>query len=235
MSGLGNEARRFARGCQHGVLSTLSARIEGFPFGSVAPFVLDHAGCPIVLISDLAEHTRNIQADPRVSLIIQPWSPDMQATGRVTVLGHARALADKEEIGTRYLRYHPQARSYFAMHDFRFHRIEPVRIRYIGGFGKIHWIEPDAYLLPPAALAGQETGIIEHMNADHVASLADYCRHAHGVGPKKVEMIGIDPDGFDLRADDRILRLDFDERVDDATAARRMLVELARQARDAGA
>lgn len=231
MSELGAEARRFARSQQQAVLSTVSQRLDGYPFGSVAPYVLDHAGRPVILISELAEHTRNLKADPRCSLIVQPFSPDMQTAGRVTLVGRAERLADKDALGPRYLRYHPQAQGYFAMHDFAFWRIEPVRIRYIGGFGRIHWIEPDAYLLPEGALAGQEGGILAHMNADHRHNLRDYCRLVHGIETEEAEMIGIDPDGFDVRAAGRILRFDFDLTIADAQGARAALVELARRCR----
>jgi putative heme iron utilization protein len=231
MSGNGNEARRFARGQHSGVLSTISRRVEGFPFGSVAPFILDHAGRPVILISTLAEHTRNIDADPRVSLIVQPYSPDMQVAGRVTILGKAERLADKSELGPRYLRFHPQAADYFAMHDFSFYRIEPVRVRYIGGFGKIHWVEPEHYLLPPSPLAEQEAGILEHMNADHGENLRAYCRHVHGAETENVEMIGIDPDGFDVRIDRGQLRFDLETPIADAHAARQALMDLAKAAR----
>jgi len=227
----GHEARRFTRAQHSGVLSTLSKRVEGFPFGSVAPFILDHSGRPVILISALAEHTKNIDADPRVSLIVQPYSPDMQVTGRVTVLGQAQKLADKSELGPRYLRFHPQAADYFAMHDFCFYRIEPVRIRWIGGFGRIHWVEPARYLLPPSALAEQENGILAHMNADHTDSLRAYCRHVHGTETTSAEIIGIDPDGFDVRADQGLLRFDFDAPVADVQAARTALVALAQAAR----
>ncbi len=230
MSENGSGARRLTRGQHSGVLSTLSQRVEGFPFGSVAPFILDHAGRPVILISTLAEHTRNIDADPRVSLIVQPYNPDMQVTGRVTVLGKAERLADKSELGPRYLRFHPQAADYFAMHDFNFYRIEPVRIRYIGGFGKIHWVEPEHYLLPPSPLAGQEADILAHMNADHGENQRAYCRHVHGVDSESVEMIGIDADGFDVRADRTVLRFDFEAPVTDAQAARQALVALAKAA-----
>lgn len=231
MSGNGAEARRFARGQHSGVLATISKRVEGFPFGSVAPFVLDHAGRPVILISALAEHTKNIDADPRVSVIVQPYSPDMQVTGRVTVLGRAERLADKSQLGPRYLRFHPQAAEYFAMHDFSFYRIEPVRVRWIGGFGRIHWVEPVDYLLPASPLAEQEDDILAHMNADHADNLRAYCRHLHGVATEHVEMIGIDPDGFDVRAGEGVLRFEFDAAVADAEQARRALVALARASR----
>ncbi len=228
---LATEARRFTRALQQGVLSTLSRRLEGFPFGSVAPFVLDHAGRPLLLISELAEHTRNLLADPRCSLIVQPFIPDMQTAGRVTLMGRARRLPDKDSLGPRYLRYHPQAQTYFAMHDFSFWVIEPVRIRYIGGFGRIHWIEAQDFLLPEGPLSGEEDGILAHMNADHRANLMDYCRHVHGQEVSDVEMIGIDPDGFDVRADGRVLRFEFPQPIRDARQARAALVELARRCR----
>jgi len=231
MSPLGAEARRLTRGQTQGVLSTLSQRVEGHPFGSVAPYVLDHAGRPVILISDLAEHTRNLQADPRCSLIVQPFSPDMQVAGRVTLVGRAVRLPEKDALGPRYLRYHPQAEGYFAMHDFAFWVIEPKRIRYIGGFGRIHWIEPEAYLLPEGPLAGQEADILAHMNADHLHNLVAFCRHVHGVEVERAEMIGIDPDGFDVRADDRLLRFEFPMTISDAQQARAALVDLARQCR----
>jgi len=227
----GDAARCFVRSQHGGVLSTLSQRVDGFPFGSVAPFILDHAGSPVILISTLAEHTKNINADPRVSLIVQPYSPDMQVAGRVTVLGHAQRLDDKSGLGPRYLRIHPQAESYFTMHDFSFYRIEPVRIRYIGGFGRIHWVEPAQYLLPEFLLAEQEDEILAHMNSDHVDNLHAYCRHVHGIETELVEMIGIDPDGFDVRGDDRIFRFEFAAPITDAQQARQALVALAQAAR----
>jgi len=227
----GNDARRFVRAQFAGVLSTISQRIAGFPFGSVAPFVTDHSGCPVILISTLAEHTKNLDADPRCSLIVQPYSPDMQTTGRITVIGQAVRLEDKDALGPRYLRIHPQAQAYFAMHDFHFYRIEPVRVRWIGGFGKIHWVEPENYLLPAGPLAGQEADILAHMNSDHDHNLMAYCRHVHGVEAEAVEMIGIDPDGFDVRADGQTLRFDFPSLITDAQQAHKALVVLARASR----
>jgi putative heme iron utilization protein len=231
MSEQGDEARRFARGQTSGVLSTISKRLEGFPFGSVSPFILDHAGRPVILISEIAEHTKNIDADPRVSLIVQPYSPDMQTTGRVTVIGKAKRLAEKDSLGPRYLRYFPQAEAYFAMHDFHFYCIEPIKIRWIGGFGRIFWVDPVAYLGEPGRLAEAEDDILAHMNADHAETLRAYCHHVHQTQPEEARMIGIDPDGFDVRADQRVLRFVFDAPVGDASTARAALVALAQQCR----
>lgn len=228
-----SEARGFLRTTRSAVLSTHSARFEGYPFGSIAPFVLDHDGNPLILISTIAEHTKNIQKDPRVSLIaFDPASPDMQAGARMTLLGEAK-VADKQDgsLRSRYLRYFPQAEQYFDMHDFLFHRILVTQARYIGGFGKIHWI-PGEELRPAAnQLAGQETAIIDHMNADHTDSLRAYCFHVHGVETVNAVMSGIDTDGFDVRADEKLLRFTFDEPVTEAQSARAALVAMSKAAR----
>jgi heme oxygenase (biliverdin-IX-beta and delta-forming) len=231
MSEPGTEARRFVRAHPHGVLATLSKRLDGYPFGSVAPFVTDHTGAPIILISTLAEHTKNIEADSRVSLIVHPCAQDMQTAGRVTVTGEAIRLPDKTSLGPRYLRYLPSAEQYFDMHDFHFYRIEPAAIRFIGGFGKIHWVEPAGYSAPSNQLAEIESGILQHMNTDHADALRAFCRHFHAVEAAKAEMIGVDCDGFDVRANGQKFRIEFAEPVLDAASARTALVKLAQEAR----
>lgn len=231
------EARKFLHSTRSAVLSTLSARLEGYPFGSIAPFVLDHDGNPLILISTIAEHTKNIQADARVSLIaFDPSAQDMQAGGRLTLIGDARPTPkDDAAVRERYLRYFPQAEQYFDMHDFLFHCINVKQARFIGGFGKIHWIAGDNLRPQPNQLAQQESAILGHMNADHADSLRAYCRHWHGVLPQSAAMLGIDTSGFDVRADDRVLRFDFDTPVTDAQSARIALVAMSKAAAETAA
>ncbi len=231
MSELGAEARRFVRTHPHGILATLSKRLDGFPFGSVSPFITDQSGAPIILISTLAEHTRNILQDNRVSLIVHPCADDMQTAGRVTLSGHATQLADKASLRNRYLRYLPQAAQYFDMHDFKFYRIDVTAVRYIGGFGKIHWVEAASYQAPANQLAELEDGILEHMNNDHANALIDLCRHGHQLLVGSATMIGIDCDGFDVRAQGQVLRFEFAAPVLDAQGARVNLAAMARAAR----
>lgn len=231
MTELGSEARRFVRAHPHGILATLSKRLDGFPFGSVAPFVTDQSGAPVILISTLAEHTKNILQDNRVSLIVHPCADDMQTAGRVTLSGHAVQLPDKTPLRNRYLRYLPQAAQYFDMHDFQFYRIEITAVRYIGGFGKIHWVEAASYQAPANQLAELEDSILEHMNNDHADALTNLCRHVHQQVVASAEMIGIDCDGFDVRTQGRVLRFEFDTPVLDATSARSTLAAVARAAR----
>jgi putative heme iron utilization protein len=228
---IASEARRYFRAQRYGVLSTLSLKLGGYPFGTVVPYVLDHAARPVILISTIAEHTKNIDADARVSLLVHEASDNVQANARLTLIGDAQRLADQDSFKPRYLQFFPTHAEYFETHDFFFYAIEPVRIRFIGGFGKIHWVGTQGYTPPANRIQDVEPQILEHMNRDHAHNLRDYCRALHGVEAIMAEMIGIDYDGFDVRADGRLLRFDFNQPVTDAATARAALVELAAQCR----
>ena len=221
-------ARQMLRSHRYGALCTLSKKFNGHPFGSIVPYLVDHDGSLLILISSLAEHTRNIQFDPRVSLVTHSQdSPDIQSQGRITLVGEAQPAADKVQIGKRYLRYFPESKNLFAMDDFSFYRIVPHTLRFIGGFGKIHWVSAGSYLMPSYLLTEQEDDVVTHMNADHRDTLCHYWKPFHQEAELKVEMLGIDCDGFDLCADRKILRIDFAEEVLDAQQARRALVSMA--------
>lgn len=133
---------------RYGVLSTYSVDVDGFPFGSVTPYGLTAAYHLLIYISDIAQHTKNIRQDNRVALTIlepgQAAAEDPQAHGRVTVMGKASIVDDAEDDPfQRYFQRFPEAKSYKNAHGFNLFRIEPVRVRYIGGFGKIFWLEPE--------------------------------------------------------------------------------------------
>lgn len=139
------EARQLLCEHRYGALSTISRKLAGFPFGSITPYLTDHDGSLLICISELAEHTKNIAHDPRVSLITHnQTSPEIQMQGRVTVIGNARRLADQQQPMAAYLRHFPEAADLMEL-DFAFYRIEPVAIRYIGGIGRIHWVDMDSY------------------------------------------------------------------------------------------
>ncbi|MGH8762568.1 MAG: HugZ family protein [Nitrosospira sp.] len=224
-------SRQLLRAHRYGVLCTLSRKFSGYPFGSIATYLVDHDGSLLILISTLAEHTKNIKYDFRVSLITHDQnSLDIQSQGRVTMIGEAQPAMDKQQFSARYLRYFPEAQSYLALHDFSFYRIMPRTLRYIGGFGRIHWVAANSYLVPPYPLIGQEDNVIAHMNSDHRDTMRHYCQQYHQYEALDVEMLGIDCDGFDIRADNRNLRFDFGETVLDAQQARYALVEMAQRA-----
>jgi len=244
---LASEALQFLRTTQSGVLSTFSEKFIGYPFGSVAPFILDHSGQPIILISTIAEHTKNIIANPKVSLLVFAGDDDLQANARLTIIGEAVKI-DKEnlDLRARYLRYFPQAASYFTMHDFSFYRIEIAQTRYIAGFGKMGWIAGDEIandnFSVDSPLARQETAIIEHMNADHVESMLAYCKHFHQITATHAQMLGIDNSGFDVKVDianadlpagtySKTIRFNFDQPIHDAQSARLALVGMSKAAK----
>jgi putative heme iron utilization protein len=224
-------ARRLLRKNRFGMLATLSKKFSGHPFGSITPYILDQEARPIILISTLAEHTKNIENDSRVSLLVHEAGDNVQVEARITVLGNCARMRDQEQVKTRYLRYFPNASGYFDTHDFFFYRIAPIMIRYIGGFGEIHWIPAENFTAPENQLAEQEEGILAHMNQDHAQNLRDYCRHYQAKKVKNAEMVGIDCDGFDIRADGELLRLDFDTPVLDAMQAREALVKMAKESK----
>jgi len=234
------EARQFLRSTHNGLLSTLSSKFSGYPFGSVAPFVLDHNCQPIILISTIAEHTKNIIANPKVSLLVFEAGDDLQANARLTLIGEAQMIDKSDaDLRARYLRYLPQATSYFDMHDFNFYRINITQVRYIAGFGKMSWMEGREIIdTTSSELAAQESGIIEHMNADHVESMLAYCQHYHGIAAQGAQMLGMDSDGFDVNAtlkdqSTQIIRFNFDQPISDATSARMALVAMSKAARHA--
>lgn len=227
----GAEARRYLRRHHAGVLATLSRRLGGYPFGSVVPFVLDRGARPVVLVSRLAEHTKNMAADPRASLLVHDVADDVQTAARLTLVADAEAIVDPAAIAARYLRYFPDAQGLLDLGDFSFWRLRPVFVRHIAGFGAVRSITPQSFAPPENHLDEAEHGIVAHMNGDHGDALRAYCRHASGVEPAAALLVGIDCDGVDVRADGAWLRIEFEAPVTNAGKVREALVALARTAR----
>jgi putative heme iron utilization protein len=227
------EARRLLLACYDGVLSTLSVALPGYPFGSVVPFCLDRQGLPVILIADIAQHTKNVASDPRTSLIVFDRSaPDLQANGRLTLLADAIPVAaDERDVADRYYRFFPAARDYHLTHGFQFWRLQPRRLRFIGGFGAIHWLEPAGVCHANPFSADAEHGMVEHMNDDHVATMRRYCQTFHNVdcGDVAPRFAGCDAFGCHLVVGDRVLRIPFDQPVTTPMEARQALVALARR------
>jgi putative heme iron utilization protein len=142
----GADARRQLAACRAGLLSTLSRRHGGHPFGSLVPYALDHRGRPVILVSRLAEHTRNMEAAPRASLLAHDAASDPQAGARVTLLGNAVPLDASNPAAERYRRLFPDSERLLALGDFSFFVLEPLGVRFIEGFGSIHWISAAEYL-----------------------------------------------------------------------------------------
>lgn len=221
-----NAARELLLQETFGVLSTVSIDLPGYPFGSVTPYCTDRTCRPIIYISHIAQHTKNILADSRVSLTVveRGDSDDVQAQGRVTCIGDARQVASGEDdVRERYFRHFPSARQYERTHGFEFFRLELVRVRFIGGFGQIFWVEPGAFMAANPFSPAEETRIIQHMNKDHADALSRY------VGGGNVAMAGIDAEGFDVLKDGKKIRIPFATPVTNMEEARKALVEMAKR------
>ena len=227
---------------ENGRVGTLSTRLEGrdgAPFGSLMPYGVDPAGQPLLLISRLAVHTRNLAADPRASLLVaEAGDADPLAIGRVTLVGRVAPLGDADRAAARagYLDRHPSARAWVDFGDFAFHRLAVEAAYFVAGFGAMGWVEDADYrAAAPDPLAPHAAGIIDHMNADHADALRLYCQAFAGTTADAATMTAIDRLGLRVRArtadGDRHLRIDFPRPADTPAEARAVLVEMVRAAR----
>ncbi len=228
------EARKLLNSQHFGVLSTLSVKLHGFPFGSVVPYCLDGTGAPVLLISTIAEHTKNITADNRCSITILKESDDVQSNGRLCLVGNMEKLADNDETTPeKYYRHFPKSRGYHQSHDFSFYQLMIRDIRYIGGFGRIHWLRTEDFSQQNPFDGKEEAYIVNHMNEDHRQDLALYCSHYKQINTEglSVRMVGIDPDGFDVFVEERKVRFTFDTPISNTKEAREALVRLSKLAK----
>lgn len=223
--------RRLLRLCDRAALAT---SLRGAPYASLVLLAADLDASPLLLLSDLAQHSRNIAFDPRVSLLVDGSGgyADPLTGPRLTVIGRAAAVDDPRRLA-RFTAHHPGSAVYSGFADFRLYRVTVERGHLVAGFGRIYWIEAADLLFPAdaGALAAAEVDILAHMNADHSDAVADYARTLLGRPGDDWRMTGIDPDGIDLRCGGESARLDFAAPVLTPEAARIALVELAAKAR----
>jgi len=149
----------------YGTLATHSTHLPGYPFATILPFVPDENHRPVFFISRLAEHTKNLLADPRASfLIAQPNGEDVQTGARVTVAGEVRPIDATDGLAARYLRYHPEAKQLLEFGDFAFFRLEPARLRLIAGFGQAGWVVEAAWKAIPSLSLLQESELLNTLD-----------------------------------------------------------------------
>lgn len=239
------EAKQLVHSADFSVISTLSHNLRGYPFGSVSPFISDYEGNIYVYISDIAQHAKNLSHDSRVSFTLFNTSTegDHNTQGRVTIVGDGEKL-DAQSQATwlaKYFKLFPDAVKYQQTHDFHLWKISPVRIRFIGGFGKIFWIEKEEWLTrSPDWSLQDEQGMIEHMNDDHADAMQLILQH-HGkiddndttIAINDVTMAGVLPSGCYLRTGHRNHFIAFDALANTSKEVRMQLVALTQTARSA--
>ena len=223
-----------------GSLSTVSRKQQGYPFGSVMPYGLDEHANPVFLISAMAMHTQNVQADPRSSLLVtQPdTAGDPLGASRVTLLGNILPVLEPEIAEARklYLARYANSKYWVDFDDFSFHRMDVVDVYYVGGFGVMGWISASEYYsAQPDPLADTATEIIQHMNTDHGEALILLARVFAGIESQEISMTSVDRLGFHIRLKTkdgtRGARIAFLREVTNPAEARKVLVEMVGQAR----
>jgi len=206
-----------------------------WPYASLVEVACDHDGCPILLLSELAVHTSNISRNPRISLLFDGTrgsiSPLTQA--RLTVSGIA-SKTDEPGHRSRFISRHPEASEYAGFVDFNFWHVAPVGAHAISGFGRIRSIPASEFLFEPTLAAQFSTfadGIVSHVNEDHGDSVDLMVNNLLGRSGTGWRVSCCDPEGMDLRCEDKIARLEFESPVFDYDAARTAFIELKQQAR----
>lgn len=204
------------------------------------PYALDERGRPIFLISSMAMHTQNLQADPRASLLVtQPdASGDPLGASRATVMGNAATVPKPEVPDARslYLERYANSKYWVDFEDFSFYRMEVLDVYYVGGFGVMGWIQASDYAMAqPDPLADAAAGILEHMNADHKDALILLARVFVGIASQEAAMTAVDRLGFHVRLKTaegmKGARIAFPREVRDPAETRKVLVEMVQQAR----
>ena len=221
-----------------GTLCTLAAEPKGYPYGSFVTVALDD-GNPVFLVSTMAEHTRNLQRDQRASLLVaEGGAEDPLANGRVTLLGPCtRVDGDGGSARAAFLKTHPNAAYYADFGDFAFWKLRVESLRYIGGYGRMSWVDAvDWHAAEPDPLAASATDIIAHMNDDHPDAMVLYCKaFSKAADATAASMTGVDRYGFEMSAvtgqGPRPIRLGFTEPVSTSEEVRAALVAMLKDAR----
>ena len=234
-------SRQIIRGARKAFLNTLTnpadVSFAGWPSSSMVTTVAAWDCSPVLMLSDIAYHAQNIQADSRCAILFDGTVgyTRPQEGPRVSVVGRLKKTNDKK-LHARFLNRHPGARHYAGFGDFNFYKMSVEKFHFVGGFARAVWLNKRKALLAKADwtdIAKSEPGIIEHMNADHADALRLYGNKLLGKHGKHWRLIGIDPEGCDLICGENIHRLNFATKCTSAAAYRKRLVDLAAHARKA--
>ena len=232
-------ARTLVETAQSGTMCTLSVEPKGYPYGSLVTFAV-HDGDPIFLVSGLAVHTQNLLACERASLLVAEAGPDNPlALGRVTLVGSCRQVddADRDAMKAAFLTKNPQAEFYVDFGDFSFFKLQVESIRYIGGFGRMSWVDASDWRgAEPDPIAPFALPIIAHMNEDHTDAMVLYCRAlSKATDTTDASMVSVDRYGFEMSAvtgdGPRPIRLAFSKPVFTTAEVRAEMVAMAKRVR----
>ena len=210
---LENGAVSLYRGSDNGILSTVSKKHDDYPFGSFVTYVTSSARTAYLYLSDLADHTKNLHHSSKSSLTILKLNTngDKQNSERLTIMGDLVPVSENEldSCKKRYYQMLPESKMYAKMHDFNFYKIQIKNVRWIGGFGKIAWLDVSNWVDKLPKWSKSEGGIIEHMNEDHSDTIVAALKAQHGVNDKTARMVQLTIDGYYLRTQSKLFFIKF--------------------------
>ena len=229
------EAVNLYRSNNAAILSTISKKYEGYPFGSFITYVSDKNRTLLMYTSDIAQHTKNLKTNSKACVTIFKLDTeyDKQNSSRLTLMGDLKDVSEDniEECQERFVKFLPESKKYSSMHDFKFYKLEISRIRWIGGFGDIAWINPKNWQDDQPRWAKDEKMMINHMNDDHANVLQSALHAQHGIKDKKVNMIALSVDGYYVKSNEEIYFISFEAPVFKPLDYRKVLVKQAKDYR----
>ena len=230
------DAVNLLRTSSEGVLSTISVRHQGYPFGSFVTYIADRDRSVIIYASDIAQHTINLKKDSKSCLTLFKLDDDYdkQNSSRMTLIGDLKCLPenDIENTKSRFEDFLPESKKYSNMHDFNFYRLHIDQVRWIGGFGKIAWLDNKNWKQKEPKWSKSEKSIIDHMNEDHGKNISSSLNAQHGIKDKNAEMFSLSIDGYYVRSKDEIFFISFKEICLNAKQYKDALVEQAQEYRN---
>ena len=233
LKGLEDSAVALYRGSDNGILSTVSKKHDDYPFGSFVTYVSGSARTAYLYLSDLADHTKNLYHSPKASLTIIKLNTDgdKQNSERLTIMGDLVPVNEDEleSCRERYYQILPESRAYAKMHDFNFYKIQIKNVRWIGGFGKIAWLDVSNWEDKSPKWSKSEAGIIEHMNEDHSDTVVAALKAQHCIDDTTAKMVHLTIDGYYLRTKSKLFFIKFSGACHSSKEYKDALVALAKK------
>ena len=229
------DAVHLYRSTNAAILSTMSNKYEGYPFGSFITYVSSRNRTLFMYASDIAQHTKNLKSNPKacVTLFRLDTDYDKQNSSRLTLMGDLKTVSNEEldDCQNRFIKFLPESKKYSSMHDFKFYKLVISRVRWIGGFGDIAWLNPKNWNDEEPKWSKNETMMIDHMNEDHSNVVQSALNAQYGIKDKKAQMIALTVDGYYISSKENIYFINFDKPVYKALDYRKILVKQAKDYR----
>tara|TARA_B100000073_G_scaffold286078_1_gene247752 strand:+ start:4361 stop:5092 length:732 start_codon:yes stop_codon:yes gene_type:complete len=229
------DAVKFYRSDRAAILSTISKTHKGYPFGSFVTYTTGWDRTIFLYLSDLADHTKNLKNDRKscITILKKNTEGDIQNSARLTLIGDLEIVSDNinKRCKDRFHKIFPESKAYAQMHDFNFYQITVNQARWIGGFGKISWLDTKNWSRLPIEWYNNEQSMIDHMNEDHANTIKSALHAQHGVEDHDAIMIALSIDGYYIRSKNDLFFINFDCPVFSSTDYRNMLIDLSKKYR----